>query len=152
LLGCAGAGWKQVQVAPSYQPPKELKVAMAVQTQTQNSAEAMMELQSALVSRFASRGIKATVVPATEASQANVTIVEWNQGSRALRWLGFGGGKGTVTVLVKSMSADGQPGLEGNAQGWVKAGWFGGSSYNATQEAAYLIADSIASGKAEIEK
>jgi hypothetical protein len=153
LLGCAsGAEWKQVQVAPTYQAPKTLKVAVSLQTQTQNSAEALAQLQGFLVERLASRGITATIVAApTESSDANVTIAEWNQGSRALRWLGFGG-KGTVVVLVKSPSADGQGNLEGNASGWVRGGWFGGSSYKATQEAGYLIADAIASGKAVAEK
>ena len=153
LVACAGAGWKQVQVAPTYHAPKQLKVAIAAQSTTEHSAEAMAQLQASLIERLASRGIAATVVTApNESSDANVTIVEWNQGSRALRWLGFGGGRGTVVVLVKSPSADGHGGLEGNATGWVQGGWFGGSSYNAAQEAGHLIADSIASGKAVAQK
>jgi hypothetical protein len=51
-------------------------------------------------------------------------------------------------VLVKSPSDDGHAGLEGTARGWVKGGFFGGSSDVAATEAGHLIAEAIATGQA----
>jgi hypothetical protein len=147
MAGCAGAAWKQVQVSPTYQPPKQIKVAVVGQSQTEHSQDAVQHLQSALADGLAAQGITATFIAAPSgAPQADVSVVEWNQGSRALRWLGFGG-EGTIIVLVKSPSADGQSGLDGTVRGFVKSGYFGGSSYNSAVEAGHLIANSIATGK-----
>jgi len=102
LAGCAGAEWQQVTVSPTYQPPKQVKVALASQSPTQNSDQAMQALQEAMADTFASKGITATfVAPPAGPPDASMSVAEWNQGSRALRWLiGFGAGEGTIGKLV----------------------------------------------------
>src|SRR6187431_2149351 len=62
VAGCAGAEWQQVTVSPTYQPPKQVKVALASQSPTQNSDQAMQALQEAMADTFASKGITATFV------------------------------------------------------------------------------------------
>lgn len=151
VMGCAGAEWQQVTVSPTYQAPKQVKVALATQAATQNSDGATQALQAAMAETFASKGITATfVAPPVGPPDGSMSVAEWNQGSRALRWLvGFGAGEGTIVVSVKSPSADGQPGLDGTARGWVRGGFFGGSSYDAATEAGHLIAKAIITGKAK---
>ena len=151
VAGCAGAEWQQVTVSPTYQPPKQIRVALAAQTATQNSDGAMQALQAAMAETLADKGIAATFVPPPSGPpDGDMSVAEWNQGSRALRWLiGFGAGEGTIVVRVKSPSADGQPGLDGTARGWVRGGWYGGSSYAAAAEAGHLIAKAIITGKAQ---
>ena len=151
MAGCAGAEWQQVTVSPTYQPPKQLKVALALQSNTENSAGAMQALQTAMADTFADKGIAATfVAPPSGPPDGSMSVAEWNQGSRALRWVvGFGAGEGTIVVSVKSPSADGQPGVDGTARGWVRSGWFGGSSYEAATQAGHLIAKAIITGKAK---
>ena len=41
MAGCAGAEWQQVTVAPNYQAPKQLKVALVSASGAQNSEGAM---------------------------------------------------------------------------------------------------------------
>jgi hypothetical protein len=150
LVGCAGTTWSQVQTAPGYQAPKQAKVVVVVQAQGEYLPEAVAELKASLASELASRKITATFVQAPDGTpMTEVNVVEWDMGSRGLRWLGFGGGEGHILVVVKSPSADGQPGYSGTARGYVKSGWFGGSSLNAASEAGVAIATAIATGKAE---
>jgi hypothetical protein len=152
VAGCAGASWTQVQVSPAYQPPKAVTVTVLVQATKAHSAEAGQALQTALGEGLEGAGIKATFVPAAEgATQGDVTVAEWDQGSRALRWIGFGMGEGSIVVVVKTPSADGQAGLQGTARGWVKGGAFGGDSYESAVEAGHLIAKAIATGKAKVD-
>jgi len=150
LVGCAGTTWSQVQTAPGYQAPKQAKIVVVVQASGEYLPEAVAELKASLVSELASRKITAAFVEASDGTPiTDVTVVEWDMGSRGLRWLGFGGGEGHMLVVVKSPAADGQPGYSGTARGWVKSGWFGGSSLNAASEAGAAIAQAIATGKAE---
>jgi hypothetical protein len=151
LGGCAGASWQKVEVAPGYQPPKELKIAMVGQSSSQHAAEALQALQASIEEGLKSHKITATFVTAPSGPpEAGMTVVEWDQGSKVLRWLiGFGAGEGAILVQVKSPSADGQAGLDGTARGWVKGGWFGGDSYASAVEAGHLIAKAIATGKAK---
>jgi Domain of unknown function (DUF4410) len=150
LVGCAGTTWSQVSTAPGYQAPKQAKVVIAVQAQGEYLKEAVQELKASLASELSSKGITATFVDAPDGTpMTEVNVVEWDEGSRGLRWLGFGGGEGHILVVVKSPTAGGQPGYSGTARGYVKAGWFGGSSLNAASEAGIAIADAIATGKAE---
>jgi hypothetical protein len=150
LVGCSGTTWTQVQTSPAYQAPKELKVVVMVQAQGEEIADAVKELKASLAGELKSKGIAATIVDAPDGTpMAELNVVEWDPGSRGLRWLGFGGGEGHVVVVVKSPSADGQSGYNGTARGYVKAGWFGGSSMISASEAGYSIADAIATGKAE---
>jgi hypothetical protein len=151
VAGCAGAEWQQVTVAPNYHAPKQIKVALASQSATENSDGAMKALQDAMAETLAGKGITATfVAPPSGPPDGDVSVAEWNQGSRALRWLiGFGAGEGTIIVKVRSPSEDGQPGLDGTARGWIRSGWFGGSSYQAAEEAGHLIAKAIITGKAK---
>jgi hypothetical protein len=149
LVGCAGTTWSQVQTAPGYQAPKQAKVVIMVQTQGEYLPEAVQELKASLASELASRKITATFLENPDGTPlTEVRVVEWDQGSRFARWFGFGG-EGHILVAVKSPSADGQPGYGGTARGWVKHGWYGGSSLNAASEAGVAIAEAIATGKAE---
>lgn len=150
LIGCAGTTWSQVQTSPGYKAPKQAKVVVMVQAQGEYLTEAVQELKSSLASELASNGITATFVQAPDGTpMTELNVVEWDEGSRGLRWLGFGGGEGHILVVVKSPSADGQPGYTGTARGYVKSGWFGGSSLNAASEAGLAIAQAIVTGKAE---
>jgi len=151
FLGCAGTTWTQVQTAPGYQAPKQTKVVVMVQTQGDDYLpDAVAELKASMASELKSRGITATFMQNPDGTpMTEVSVVEWDQGSRGLRWLGFGGGEGHILVVVKSPSATGQPGYSGTARGYVKSGWFGGSALNAASEAGIAIADAIASGKVE---
>lgn len=147
--GCSGAEWQQMKVSPSYRAPRTLKVALVLQGRSEHSVEATQAMQQALAEDLASKGIAATFVSAPEeGAMANVTVTGWDQGVRALRWLLPGVGEGWIVVVVKSPSADGNAGLDGMARGWVRSGWFGGSSYNAAVEAGHLIAQAIATGQA----
>lgn len=151
LAGCSGAEWQQMKISRSYHAPRTLKVALLDEGRSENSAEAIQAMQAALAEGLASKGIKATFVTAPDDAVASLTVTAWNQGVRVLRYLfgSFGAGEGSIVVLVKSPSADGQTGLDGMARGWVRSGWFGGSSYNAATEAGHLIAEAIATGKTE---
>jgi hypothetical protein len=151
LVGCAGTTWSQVQTAPGYQAPKQAKVVVMVQTAGDDYLpDALAELKSSMASELASKGITATFMQNPDGTpMTEVSVVEWDQGSRGLRWLGFGGGEGHILVVVKSPSASGQPGYSGTARGWVRGGWFGGSSLNAASEAGIAIANAIATGKVE---
>jgi hypothetical protein len=146
LLGCSSASWQQLEIESAYRPPKALTIAVIGRPSTAEAAEA---LESALVDGLSSHGIKATIIPETAgAPDASVTIVKWDPGSRALRWLvPFGSGEGQVVVAVESSSADGQAGIDGTARGQVSGGFFGGSSDNAASAAGHLIADTIATGQ-----
>jgi ABC-type phosphate/phosphonate transport system substrate-binding protein len=150
LVGCAGTTWSQVQTSSGYQAPKQAKVVIVVQANGEGLAEAVAELKASLASELSRKGITATFVQAPDGTpMTEMTVAEWDPGSRGLRWLGFGGGEGHVIVIVKSPTADGQPGYSGTARGYVKSGWFGGSSLNSASEAGAAIADAIATGKAE---
>jgi hypothetical protein len=145
LVGCAGTTWSQVQTAPGYQAPKQVKVVIMVQTQGEYLPEAVAELKASLTSELASKKITATFLQNPDGTpMTELSVVEWDQGSRGLR-----GGEGHILVVVKSPSADGQPGYSGTARGYVKNGSFGGSSLNAASEAGAAIAQAIATGKAE---
>ncbi len=150
LVGCSGTQWSQVQTAPGYQAPKQVKVAIVVQAKGDESLkDAVQSLQASLAKELTAKGITATFVPAPDGTPlSELTVAEWDEGSRALRWLGFGG-EGHIIVVVKSPSADGQPGFSGTARGYIKSGWYGGSSLISAEEAGTAIGTAIASGKAE---
>jgi hypothetical protein len=147
-FGCAGTDWQRVQVAPDYQAPKQMKISIVMQAASEHAQEATVAFQQALLSELASRGITATLVAGpADPSSSQMSVVEWNQGVRALRWLGFGG-QAHILVMVKSLSGTGQPGVDGQARSWLRGGAFGGDSYNAATEAGRSIAKVIATGKA----
>jgi hypothetical protein len=147
-FGCAGTEWQKVQVAPGYQAPKQLKVSIMVQVDSDHVQEAVAAFQQALSAELTSRGITAEFIKgAADPTSSQLSVVEWNQGVRALRWLGFGG-EGHILVMVKSLSGNGQPGIDGHARGWVRGGAFGGASYNAAIEAGRAIGKAIATGTA----
>lgn len=148
--GCSGAEWQQMKVVQAYRAPRTLKVALVSESRGESSDEAVRAMQEALAEGLASRGIAATFVAGpADGAVANVTVARWDEGVRALRWLWPGAGEGWIVVVVKSPSADGRIGLDGTARGWVRSGWFGGSSLNAASEAGRLIAESIATGRTE---
>jgi hypothetical protein len=150
LVGCSGTQWSQVQTAPAYQAPKQIKVAIVVQAKGDESLkDAAQSLKDALTKELTAKGITPTFVPAPDGTPAaELTVAEWDEGSRALRWLGFGG-EGHIIVIVKSPSSDGQPGFSGTARGYIKSGWYGGSSLISAEEAGTAIGTAIATGKAE---
>jgi hypothetical protein len=149
LVGCAGAEWQRVQVARDYQPPGLVTVAVVGQGSGAASNEALEALQTAIADELFDHGIKSNFIPASNGgARADVTVVEWDPGSKALRWLvGFGAGKGEILVVVRSQSRNGQLGVDGTAHGWVSDGWFGGSANDSAVEAGHLIGDMIATGK-----
>jgi hypothetical protein len=139
-----------VQTAPAYQAPKQVKVVVMVQAQGEELTDAVAELRTSMASELKSRGIEATFIQAPDGSPVTeVNVVEWDPGSRGLRYLGFGGGEGHILVVVKSPAADGQLGYSGTTRGYIKSGWFGGSSMIAASEAGYAIAKAVATGKAD---
>jgi hypothetical protein len=149
--GCAGATWKQAQIAPGYQAPKKLNVAIVVQATGEEVGPAVQQMRDTLSAELRDRGIVATFSegPLNSAS-AELNVVEWERGSQALRWLlFFGAGEGSMVVVVKSPSSDGQPGLNGQVRGWVRGGTFGGKAAEAASRAGRSIGQAIATGKAE---
>jgi hypothetical protein len=148
LVACAGAEWQDIRVAQGYQPPGLVTVAVVGQGSGATSNETLEILQTAIADELFDHGIKANFVQlANPPPRADVTVVEWDPGSKALRWLvGFGAGKGEILVVVRSQSRNGQPGIEGTAHGWVNGGWFGGSMNDAAEKAGHLIGVTIATG------
>lgn len=151
VAGCAGAEWQKVTVSPSYQVPKQLNVSVVWEAAYEGSTEALDALEAGLADGLASRGIMATFVAAPRGQpETNVTVAEWDPGSQALRYLiGFGAGAGSIVVRVQSPSADGQPGLQGAARGWVRGGFFGGRAEASATQVGQLIAEAIATGQTD---
>jgi hypothetical protein len=148
VAGCAGASWQTMTVSRSYHAPKHLNVSVIWKAK-EDSTDALEALQEGLSDGLASKGIAATFVAAPGGEpQADVTVAEWDPGSRALRYLtSMIAGRGSIVVLVKSPSGDGQPGVEGTALGWVAGGVLGGSSDLSAMQAGHLIAEAIATGQ-----
>lgn len=150
LFGCSVTTWSQVQSAPGYQPPKRVAVAILVQTAGEGLDEALREFQNSLTAELKSRGIAAVFVDRPMAARtAHLQIVQWNKGSRWLRYWMSAAGEGTMDVFVQVSSAEGQPEFSGLARGHVNGGWFGGSCLNAASAAAAGIAEAIATGTAK---
>ncbi|HEY1532918.1 MAG TPA: DUF4410 domain-containing protein [Polyangiaceae bacterium] len=126
-----------------------MTVAVVGQGSGAASNEALEALQTAIADELFDHGIKANFIPASNGPpRADVTVVEWDPGSKAMRWLvGFGAGKGEILVVVRSQSRNGQLGVDGTAHGWVNGGWFGGNANDSAVEAGHLIGDMIATGK-----
>jgi hypothetical protein len=150
-VGCAGATWKQAQIAPGYQAPKKLNVAIVVQATGEEVGPAVQLMRDNLEAELRDRGIAATFSEGPpDPATAELNVVEWDRGSQALRWLlFFGAGEGSMVVVVKSPSSDGQPGLNGQIRGWVRGGAFGGKAAEAACRAGQSIGKAIATGKAE---
>jgi len=145
LLGCSGASWRSVDINSGYQPPRAVNVTISVAAKDSEVGKALV---SALVEELNDHGIEATVVSGTSGRpEASVSIVKWNPGSRGLRWVGFGSGKGEIVVEV-----GGSVGVEGTADGWVKGGFFGGDAENAAIAVGQLIGETIATGRGEASK
>src|SRR5690348_13745982 len=139
LVGCSGASWQKLQVDSPYEVPKRLTIAVVQGPATDDAFNA---LTSAMVDELSGRGIKATIVSESDRPDATVSIVEWDGGSRGLRWfLGFGAGEGEVSVNVASV------GVEGRAHGWVAGGFFGGSDEDSADAAGRKIAYTLATGQ-----
>lgn len=143
LVGCAGAAWKDVKVEPGYKPPKSLNIVISDEGKAEGHEEALETLKSTLAEELEDSDIKATFSNGGDTG-ADVTVVEWDPGNRALRFfVGFGAGKGTILVKVQS------PGISGSAEGWVQSGAWGGNAADAAEEAAVLIAEAIATGEVD---
>jgi hypothetical protein len=140
LLGCAGADWKKVDVASGYKAPKEVTVVLKSSADGKGHEEAFATLKQAMADTFADHDVKAKFVESSGEAETDISMVEWDPGNRALRWLGFGGA-GRVLVVVKST------GVNGSAEGWINSGSFGGDANNAAEEAGVLIAETIATGQ-----
>jgi hypothetical protein len=150
LFGCSVTTWSHVQNAPGYQAPKSIAVMILVETAGEGLDAALGEFQKSLVEELQSRGIAAILVDRPMAARtAELRIVQWNMGSRWLRYWMSAAGEGYMDVFVQVTSADGRPGFSGVARGHVNGGWFGGSCLNAASAAAAGIAKTIATGKAE---
>ena len=143
LAGCAGAAWKEVKVDPGYKPPKELTIVISDEGKAEGHEEALDTLKTTLAEELEDNDIKAKFASGGDPG-ADVTVVEWDPGNRALRFfVGFGAGKGTILVKVQS------PGISGAAEGWVQSGAWGGSATDAAEEAGALIAEAIATGEVD---
>lgn len=150
LFGCTGATWKHVRNAPAYQAPKAIAVAISVETAGEGLDEALGEFYLTLASELKSLGIAATMVERPPAaSSAELRIIQWNKGSRWLRYWMDAAGEAYMVVMVRIASAEGRPGFSGVVRGHVNGGWFGGHHANAGEYAAAAIVKAIATGKAE---
>lgn len=70
--------------------------------------------------------------------------VEFNPGSRAVRWLiGFGAGEGKITVLISFISQDGTIVAKGIAGGGVTIGKLGGDMEEAIERLVEVITDFV---------
>src|SRR5258708_7104152 len=108
LVACSGAEWKGPQVAPGYQPAKQLSVAVVADTSGEDLKEALEEFESTLHDELKSKGIEASMVTGVAAPPgAQLSVTEWKPGSRAARYFaGFGAGEGHITVVVNVTRAD----------------------------------------------
>jgi hypothetical protein len=139
LLGCSGASWQNLQIDAPYEVPKRLTVAVVQGPATDEAFEA---LTSALVDELSSRGVNTTIVTESDRPDVTVSIVQWDGGSRGLRWfIGLGAGEGEVSVDVAS------DGVDGRAHGWVAGGFFGGSDEDSAEAAGREIGYTLASGQ-----
>jgi hypothetical protein len=147
LVGCSGASWRSVRIDSEYQPPARLAVVVVAPPGLQTVSNA---LASGIMDGLASRHIPATLImDGSEAPDARLAVVKWDPGSRGLRGMvGFGAGKGEVYVSVEATAL----GLEGTAHGWVTGGWWGGADENSAAAAGHLIAETIATGRARLER
>lgn len=127
-----------------------MKVAIVARTAGDSyMPDAIKELQNSMAKELSTRGITAAFIPAPDGSPlTQLDVVEWDEGSRAARYFGFGG-EGHILVVVNSPSADGQPGYSGSVRGFVRGGAFGGDATIAASEAGFAIAKAIATGSAE---
>ena len=110
-------------------------------------------LIEALCDELESEGIATTVVQGqAPAPGAQIAVVDWDPGSRAARYfIGFGSGRGHMTVSVTVTAADGSPAITGQVEGWVKGGAFGGSSNTSAEQVGRAIAEAIISGEVEVD-
>lgn len=148
LAACSGASWQNIRVPPSYQAPKEMRIAVVNATNSYHSPEATQAVADALSDCLRREGIKVTIVPAPTGIEPLVSVVQWNQGQRALRWLTLGGGRATIVVVLQT-PLNAPAGVTGTAHGYLSGGWFGGDSLTAAEEAGELIGKALATGKAE---
>jgi hypothetical protein len=145
LLGCSGAEWQNVEVAPRYQRPRHLNVTVIASTTGEDLRELLQEFAMMLHDELKRHAIDATIASETAAPpRAEIDITEWDPGSQADRYLrGFGAGKGHIVVVVNVMGTDGTPALQGQVRAYVSGGLFGGSSMDAARAAARSIASAI---------
>jgi hypothetical protein len=149
-FGCTGATWKHVRNAPGYQAPKAIAVAILVETAGEGLDEALREFHLTLASELKSLGIAATLVERPlAANSAELRIIQWNKGSRWLRYWMDAAGEAYMVVMVRISPAEGRPGFSGVVRGHVNGGWFGGNHANAGEYAAAAIAKAIATGRVE---
>lgn len=143
LAACSGATWQEVDVESGYKAPKVMTVYVGARRGWEEATEVLTQ---ALVEELSDHGIKAILVddPSKDAFVV-VRIDKWDPGSRGLRWVGFGMGEGKIFVTVDSS------GVDGEAEGWVSRGWFGGSSDNSAEAVGELIGEALAIGEAAVE-
>lgn len=156
LLGCSGARWRDLEVAPTYQGARALALAIRA-PRGEAFAPAVDTLERSLLRALGARGVsvvRTTGSPAgagaaTEraAIDVEVDVDAWQEGSRILRWLGLGQGEATMQVRVTSWLADGRAGPRGRALGFVRGGWLGGSALTSAREVGEAVADVVATGK-----
>ena len=153
LLGCGGnASWKAVQVASSYERPRE--VTLKVLASPEGGDVPGLEL--ALVDAFGKLDIHATPLDEENAKpNLRVVIEKWEPGSRGARQglnvtgaavglPGLGGlAAGEIDVDVRVVRATGEPIIEGKARSFVDED--AEASLHAIAE---LIARAVATGEA----
>lgn len=142
LVGCSGASWQKVEIESPYEVPQTLKIAVVARPTMKSAADA---LSSELVSGLEGYGIKARIVSdASSSPDVTVSFMKWDPGSRGTRWFTSGiAGKGEVLVTVDSLAVD------GTAEGWVRAGFFGGLDESSAEAAGSLIAKTLATGTSD---
>lgn len=152
-LGCgASAGWKDVQVAPSYERPREVTLKVLASPEAGDVAA----LELAIVDAFGKLDIHATPLDEENAKpNLRVVIEKWGPGSRdARRGLnaagvvvglpGLGGlAAGEIVVDVRVVRASGEPIIQGKARSFVDDD--ADASLHAIAE---LIARAVATGEA----
>ena len=145
LVACAMASWQSIDVAPGYKAPKRLTIHISGPAQWSEVTRALSE---ALLQELASEDIVGTLIEGNgQKTDVEVSIEDWDKGSRALRWVASGAAGAARMEVQVTYSADGRLLVDGHAVGRINAGFFGGSATDAARAAGKLIAEALATGE-----
>jgi hypothetical protein len=153
MFGCAGADWHALRVAGNYAPPGALNVQFLMPNWQDVDREAFDAFTSAALEELADHGIQARAWQhgSPPPPAVLVAVERYDPGSGGLRWLcgTWGCGEGVMFAVVDVYTQPFQsPVLTGRVEGWVRSGFFGGSSITAAREAGQAVGCAIVRGTA----